>query len=191
MIENLQEFVDKMDSIKKINPLDLSTDQDLTIAIMNLISIEEHLFFSGAKTSDNSFYDLINTVREDRKELMQKIIKSYTGEVWCISKHLLAGCMRLFEVGTKTLSQGQKEEAYNFFSKAYNLYCLFWGLNMNLISNSDTKEEIKKIDKKTSDRIEEGAICTEIKEEQKNTSNETIVSKVKNFVSKSVDCCKE
>lgn len=35
---------------QKVNPKDLSSDQDLSIAIMNLISIEEHLVFSGAKT---------------------------------------------------------------------------------------------------------------------------------------------
>ena len=44
--ENLNEFVERVDSMKKLNPKDLSSDQDLTIAIMNLISIEEHLVFS-------------------------------------------------------------------------------------------------------------------------------------------------
>ena len=42
-IENVKEFVERIDSSKKVNPKDLSSDQDLTIAIMNLISIEEHL----------------------------------------------------------------------------------------------------------------------------------------------------
>ena len=96
-IENVKEFVERIDSSKKVNPKDLSSDQDLTIAIMNLISIEEHLVFSGAKTGKNSFYDLIEEVREKRKNLMQKIIPSYEGEVWCISKHLLASSMRLME----------------------------------------------------------------------------------------------
>ena len=65
-IENVKEFVERIDSSKKVNPKDLSSDQDLTIAIMNLISIEEHLVFSGAKTGKNSFYDLIEEVREKR-----------------------------------------------------------------------------------------------------------------------------
>ena len=84
-IDSVKEFVEKIDSSKKVNPKDLSSDQDLSIAIMNLISIEEHLVFSGAKTGKNSFYDLIRDVREMRKNLMQKIIPSYEGEVWCIS----------------------------------------------------------------------------------------------------------
>ena len=107
--ENVKEFVERIDATKKVNPKDLSSDQDLTIAIMNLISIEEHLVFSGAKTGKTSFYDLIEDVRETRKKLMMKIIPSYEGEVWCISKHLLASSMRLMEVGTKQQSLGNKE----------------------------------------------------------------------------------
>ena len=102
--ESVKEFVERVDATKKKNPKDLSSDQDLTIAIMNLISIEEHLIFSGAKTGKNSFYDMVKDVRELRKNLMLKIIPSYEGEVWCISKHLLATAMRLMEVGTKQQS---------------------------------------------------------------------------------------
>ena len=137
--ENVKEFVEQYDAMKKVNPKDLSSDQDLTIAIMNLISIEEHLIFSGAKTGKTHFFDLIEQIREMRKNLMQKIIPSYEGEVWCISKHLLASSMRLMEVGTKQQSLKHPEEAYKLFNQAYDLYCLFWGLNMNMIDVSDVK----------------------------------------------------
>ena len=110
--EDIKEFIERIDAAKKINPKDLSSDQDLTIAIMNLISIEEHLVFSGAKTEKTSFYDMVENIRELRKTLMQKIIPQYEGEVWCISKHLLSSSMRLMEVGTKQQSLGNKEEAY-------------------------------------------------------------------------------
>ena len=66
-IESVQEFVEKLDAAKKVNPKDLSSDQDLTIGIMNLISIEEHLMFSGAKTGKTQFYDLINEVRAQKR----------------------------------------------------------------------------------------------------------------------------
>lgn len=133
-IKDVDALIAKYDAMKKRDKMDLSSDQDLTIAIMNLIGIEEHLFFSGAKTGRTGYFDLINEVRTIRKELLQKIISSYDGEVWCISKHLLAASYRLMEVGTKQLDLGNKEEAYNFFNKAYNLYSLFWGLAMKLIS---------------------------------------------------------
>ncbi len=189
--ESVKEFVERIDASKKVNPKDLSSDQDLTIAIMNLISIEEHLVFSGAKTGKTAFYDLIEEIRETRKRLMQKIIPSYEGEVWCISKHLLATSMRLMEVGTKQQSLGNKEEAYNLFNKAYDMYCLFWGLNMDMLSLKDTKwmeddiEEVKKI----ADKVSASVV---IKEElQAMPEPKGALSKMKAFVRKAVDCCIE
>ncbi|MFA4942543.1 MAG: hypothetical protein WC564_02810 [Patescibacteria group bacterium] len=171
--KELQTFIDKMDDLKKDNKLDLSSDQDLSIAVMNLISIEEHFFFSGAKTGNADYYDLIKDVREMRKELMQKLIKEYEGEVWCISKHLLAASMRLMEVGTKEMGRGRKEDAYELFSKAYNLYSLFWGLNMKLINTGD----IKKID---------DAALNKHDQEKKG-----FMGKLGDLVQKAINCCLE
>lgn len=188
-IDNVKEFVERIDSSKKLNPKDLSSDQDLTIVIMNLISIEEHLVFSGAKTNKNSFYDLIEEVRELRKTLMQKIIPSYEGEVWCISKHLLASSMRLMEVGTKQQSLHNTEEAYKLFNQAYELYCLFWGLNMNMLNVDDVKwlEDKSAEVKQLSDKIEKASA---VSESPKNEKSGTL-SKMKAFVRKAVDCCIE
>ena len=189
-IENVKEFVEKMDQAKKVNPKDLSSDQDLTIGIMNLISIEEHLMFSGAKTGKNSFYDLIEGIRELRKKLMQKVIPAYEGEVWCISKHLLSSSMRLMEVGTKQLSLGNKKEAYELFDESYNLYCMFWGLNMNMINVDDVKwiEDSKEDIKNIRDKIEI-IDDKDIKVEKK--EDDGAISKMKNFVKKAVNCCIE
>ena len=187
--KNVKEFVERIDASKKVNPKDLSSDQDLTIAIMNLISIEEHLVFSGAKTGKNSFYDLVEEVREKRKNLMLKIIPSYEGEVWCISKHLLASSMRLMEVGTKQESLGNKEQAYDLFNQAYDLYCLFWGLNMNMLNVSDVKwvkdsvEDVKQLTAKVDAELK---VSEKIEEEPK-----TALAKMKAFVRKAVDCCIE
>lgn len=185
--DKIKEFVERIDSSKKVNPKDLSSDQDLSIAIMNLISIEEHLVFSGAKTGKTSFYDLIEDIREKRKTLMQKIIPSYEGEVWCISKHLLASSMRLMEVGTKQQSLGHKEEAYKLFDQAYELYCLFWGLNMNMLNVSDVKWIKESADdiKKLTSRLNTDE---KVNEETKPTS---ALAKMKAFVRKAVDCCIE
>ena len=195
-IENLKDFVEKVDQAKKVNPKDLSSDQDLTIGIMNLISIEEHLMFSGAKTGKTSYYDLIEQVREIRKKLMQKVIPHYEGEVWCISKHLLASSMRLMEVGTKQLSLKNTEEAYELFNQSYELYCLFWGLNMNMINASDVKwiEDSKEDIKNITEQIKE---FNEIKTENTNIANvektkeNSAFSKMKDFVKKAINCCIE
>ena len=192
--KNVKEFVERIDNMKKKNPKDLSSDQDLTIAIMNLISIEEHLVFSGAKTGKNSFYDMVQDIREMRKNLMLKVIPSYEGEVWCISKHLLATSMRLMEVGTKQQSMGNKNEAYQLFNQAYDLYCLFWGLNMNLV---DTKDISWKPD--SLEEVKQTATAiTAVSEETKDVITETpastetsVFGKLKAVVRKAVDCCIE
>ena len=190
-IKNVKEFVEKIDSTKKLNPKDLSSDQDLTIAIMNLISIEEHLVFSGAKTGKNSFFDLIKDIRELRKTLMQKIIPAYEGEVWCISKHLLASSMRLMEVGTKQQSLKHDNEAYKLFNQAYDLYCMFWGLNMNMLDVKDLKwvEDSKEDIAKLSEKLEKAEPLLEKSSENEEPSG--FFAKTKAFVRKAVDCCIE
>ena len=186
--KDVKEFVERVDASKKLNPKDLSSDQDLTIAIMNLISIEEHLIFSGAKTGKNSFFDMVRDIREMRKNLMLKIIPAYEGEVWCISKHLLAASMRLMEVGTKQQSMNHNEEAYQLFNQAYDLYCLFWGLNMNLINTKDVQwiqdstDDVKKLTAKFGIKKD----VTEMSEEPK-----TGFQKMKAFIKKAVNCCIE
>lgn len=188
--KDVKEFVERVDAGKKMNPKDLSSDQDLTIAIMNLISIEEHLVFSGAKTGKTSFYDLIENVRELRKNLMQRVIPEYEGEVWCISKHLLASSMRLMEVGTKQQSLKNTKLAYSLFDQAYELYCLFWGLNMKMLDVKDVKwvednlEDIKKI----SASLEENRTSADKIGKKENVG---FMGKMKAFVKKAVDCCIE
>lgn len=179
--KKINEFVDKVDQMKKQEKMDLSSDQDLSIAIMNLVSIEEHFFFSGAKTGKPEYYDLINEVREMRKELLKKIIKEYEGEVWCISKHLLAASMRLMEVGTKALGQGKKEDAYDLFGKSYNLYSLFWGLNMKMIDAKD----IKKIDDNALNKHDEE------KKVLPAAGKGGIMGALGALVKKAIDCCIE
>ena len=171
--KKLDELIDKYDNMKKQNKMDLSSDQDLTLAIMNLVSIEEHLFFTGAKTKNDQYYDLLKEVRDMRSGLMKNIIKEYEGEVWCISKHLLAASMRLLEVGTKQLGMGKKKEAVAMFGKAYDLYSLFWGVNFKLI---DTKN-IKKIDEKAVN--------------VRDTEKKGFMGKMGDLVRKAIDCCIE
>ncbi|MBP5215236.1 MAG: hypothetical protein J6039_01610 [Alphaproteobacteria bacterium] len=195
--ENVKEFVERVDAAKKLNPKDLSSDQDLSIAIMNLISIEEHLVFSGAKTGKNAYYDLIKDVRETRKNLLQKIIPSYEGEVWCISKHLLATSMRLMEVGTKQQSLGNEEEAYKLFNTAYDMYCLFWGLNMGMVETKDLKwiepdvEEVKKLTVKANEALQNKVVEDVEKEKVVANEGQGALAKMKNLVRKAVNCCIE
>lgn len=130
------DFLKKIEDLKNKKAADLSTDEDLSLAVMNLISLEEHFFFTGSKTQKNEYFVFLQQVRELRKELLAKLMPENEGETWCISKHLLAATMRLLEVGTKT-----KDKKY--FKMAYQVYSMFWGIKLGLI---DAKN-VKKIDK--------------------------------------------
>jgi hypothetical protein len=170
----IEEFLKKVEESKK-GKLDLSSDEDLSVAIMNLISIEEHFFFSGAKTGNEKYFDLLNQARQMRKELLAKLVKDVEpgSELWCISKHLLAASMRLIEVGTKYYQEGKKEEAKDLFSKAYDLWSLFWGLNLKLIDIGEVKK---------------------IKEDQLNVHDKEssgLFVKLRKAVKKIIDCCIE
>lgn len=181
--EEIKRLIQKAEESKRENKLDLSSDEDLSIAIMNLISIEEHFFFTGAKTGKPEYYDLLNSARQMRKELLKRIIKDYEGEVWCISKHLLAASMRLMEVGTKSLGKGDKKEAEDFFKKAYELYSLFWGINLKLVDIGD----VKKIDDvQLSSEFEVNSYNNKPEEKKKG-----FLSNLGEVVNKILDCCRE
>jgi hypothetical protein len=123
----------KLESLKASKGVDLSTEEDLSIAVMNLVSLEEHFFFTGVKTDKPEYFDLLQEVRTLRKELLARLIDRHEGETWCITKHLLATTMRLIEVGTKLHADGRKSEAQEMFARARKTWSLFWALRLKLI----------------------------------------------------------
>ena len=172
-LKKINDLIQKVDEMKKADKMDLSSDQDLSIAIMNLVSIEEHFFFTGVKTRKPEYYDMLQEVRKMRGDLLRKIVKNPEGEQWCISKHLLAASMRLMEVGTKQHGMGNKKEAEELFEKSFDCYSLFWGINMNLVKTDD----IKKID----------AAAVNVHD----TAKKGFLGRLGELVKKAVDCCLE
>jgi hypothetical protein len=168
-----KELMKKVEELKASGTVDLSTEEDLSLAIMNLISLEEHFFFTGQKTGKPEYFNLLEQTREIRKQLLGRMMDKNEGETWCISKHLLAATMRLMEVGTKLQSNGKTEEAQDMFGKSYELYSLFWGLRLKLINTGD----IKQIGENQLNKHDQNG-------ENKPWTKEDIVSKL-------VDCCQE
>lgn len=169
----MEELIEKINKSKASGELDLSMEEDLSIAIMNLISLEEHFYFTAEKTKNDGYFDLMNQVREIRKQLLAKMIDTHEGETWCITKHLLAATMRMMEVGTKLLSSGKREESRDMFKKAYEIYSLFWALRLKLINVSDVK------------KVEDNQLNVH----DKSGSNKQMTKE--DIISKLVDCCKE
>lgn len=169
----MEELIEKVNKLKATGELDLSMEEDLSIVVMNLISLEEHFYFTAEKTENDGYFDLLNQTREIRKQLLAKMIDRHEGETWCIAKHLLAATMRIMEVGTKLQSSGKKEEARDMFKKAYEIYSLFWALRLKLINVADVKKiggnQLNIHDK--SDSL-------------KPATKEELISKL-------IDCCKE
>jgi hypothetical protein len=201
-----KKLLEKVDRAKKENKLDVSDQEDLSVGIMNLIGIEEHLFFTAEKTGKYGYLNLLNETRKMRVELLKKIVKDPEGEIWCTSKHLLSASMRLIEVGTKHLNSGNDKEAKEYFDKAYNLYNMFWALNLNMIDVKTLKDKgiistemIKKIraveelnnieNNKSSEELEYNKGNTQ--EKENNSKDKTFFSKLGDLVKKAIDCCKE
>ena len=125
-----ENFVRTIGEIKDKNGLDLSAGEDLSIALMNIVSLEEHSFFSYVKTKDERFLEVLETCRELRKKLLAKLVKKDDSETWCMSKHLLSSSMRLYEVGNRLLHDNKTDEAKEMYSDSAEMYALFWKLNV-------------------------------------------------------------
>lgn len=166
MEDEVKKWIIKIEQVKK-GEADLSRDEDLSIALMNIISLEEHFYFTAMKTSNQKYLEMLNSIRELRKNLLAKIVTNPQGEEWCISKHLLASSMRLIEVGTKELAKGGTKEANMFFKSAFELYSLFFAINMKMVDAKNLEMNF---------------------EEDKNSG---IMQRFSAVVKKIVDCCKE
>lgn len=173
-MEKISEFLKKVTESNN-SLVDLSSAEDLSIAIMNLISIEEHLYFSAIKTRKQKYLEMLNQAREMRKDLMKKLVVKPQGEEWCISKHLLAASMRLIETGNKYLKENKKDEAWKLFENALELYSMFFALN--LIKG---KEKLKIADLKQfgDEKYGEG-------------KKFRFKGKFSEIIKKIIDCCKE
>ena len=184
----IQHLLDKVKKLERGENLDLSSDEDLSIGVMNLISIEEHLFFTSQKTGKSEYLEVLAEVREMRKSLLKMLIKDYEGEVWCISKHLLSASMRLMEVGTNALGKANLVSAQDLFKKSYQLYSLFWGLNLGLVKPTGATKAAKQVDPVVAERI---ALESKKDAQLVQPTSSSLFSKLGEIVKKAVDCCRE
>ena len=122
----LQQQIEKADNAKKTNVLDLSSDQDLTIGLMNLLFIEDYI-----SNPESNLSQMIAGVRE---KLMNRIVKKSDKNRQILEKLLLES-MQLIDAGDKQSGVS----AYQKYDDAYEKYSLFWGINMGLIDKKDIK----------------------------------------------------
>jgi hypothetical protein len=142
---DFEELKKKVKQMKESGEADLSQGEDLSLAVANLVSLEEHFFFTSEKTHKDEYLDWLHSVREMRKELLKRLMPENEGESWCISKHLLGTMYRLMEVGTKFEGAGAREDAKKMFAYAYELYTVFWGLRLSILDVKDLKKKDDKV----------------------------------------------
>jgi hypothetical protein len=130
----MEEFLAKIKALKEEAGVDLSTAEDLSLAVMNLVSLEEHFYFTAVKTDKDAYFDTALEVRELRKKLLAELLPHHEGETWCAAKHLLAATMRLIEVGNKLQATGDQVKAKTMFERAYKVYAIFWALKLKLVA---------------------------------------------------------
>lgn len=118
---------------------DISKAQDLVMATVNLISLEEHLAFTAMKTGEQDFYEIARNVRKLRIRCLRELVGEPPGELWCSSKHALSAMMRLLEVASK--EDGRKCGEY--LEAAFDLYQLFWLFREASHEVKTSKPEIK------------------------------------------------
>ena len=123
MKKSIADKIVRADNAKKVNPRDLSSDQDLTIGLMNLIAIENI-------APDSQVSEMVVKIR---KKLMTRVVQDT--KLMDESYKMLARAMQLINDGMRALPDAGR--AYKYFDSAYVMYSMFWGLNMGFIEIGD------------------------------------------------------
>lgn len=113
MNKNLMKKVSVADEQRKANPLDLSSDQDLTIALMNLIAIED-------ATPDSQIGEMVRNIR---KKLMARMIADENTQVQ--AREYLSQAVQKMNKAKLTQEAGDNKVAYELYDGAYEAYVLY------------------------------------------------------------------
>lgn len=113
------------------NKLDITLIDDLIEALMNLVSLEEHFWYSYQISKDERNLQFLNKIREMRSKWLSLIVTEgkKPEQRWCESKHALASAMRLREVGTRFLQTNQIKEAKQAFNDVEKLISMVFEIN--------------------------------------------------------------
>ena len=113
MNKSLMKKVSVADAQRKTNPLDLSSDQDLTIALMNLIAIED-------ATPDSQTGEMVRNIR---KKLMARMVADENTQAQ--AHEYLSQAAREMNKAIQFQKTGDKKAAYEKYDATYEAYVLF------------------------------------------------------------------
>lgn len=107
MKQRLRKSVELADTKRKVNPLDLSSDQDLIIALMNLIAIE-----NVAQGSQ-----IAQLVQETRERLMVPMLTRIKSDA-----HACGQALDLLGLSVQNMQEAEKAQISGDFGRANQLY---------------------------------------------------------------------
>lgn len=113
MNKNLKKQVRVADERRKVNPLDLSSDQDLTIALMNLVAIED-------ATPNGQIGKMVRNIRE---KLMARMITDENTQAQ--AREYLSQAVRQMNEANRVQETGDSKAAYELYEAAYEAYVLY------------------------------------------------------------------
>lgn len=113
MNKMLSKKVRVADEQRKVNPLDLSADQDLTIALMNLVAIED-------ATPDSQIGEMVCNIRE---KLMARMIADEQAQAQ--AREYLSQAAYKMDKANKAQEIGDNKVAYELYEAAYDAYVLY------------------------------------------------------------------
>ena len=113
MNKNLMKKVSVADEQRKANPLDLSADQDLTIALMNLVAIED-------TNPDSQIGEMVRNIRE---KLMVRMVADENAQAQ--AREYLSQAARKMNKAIQFQKTGNKKAAYEKYDATYEAYVLF------------------------------------------------------------------
>lgn len=102
-------------ALSGIDSRDISTNEDLAWGVAHLISLEEHCAENYEISRDPRYLASLRSIREERRQAQGRLLPTNApGQNWCITKHLLGGSMRFYEVASKMISDGDGRSAEKF-----------------------------------------------------------------------------
>ena len=105
--------------------LDVSEARDWSYAMSNLIEAEVHLHKTYVETKNDVYLELIEALRQLRKDVFEDFMHNKAPGLWCWSKHMLSLMMQLSEVASKELDEGRTENAKKYFTLSQRVLELF------------------------------------------------------------------
>lgn len=99
--------------------------------------------------------------------------------------------MRVMEVGTKALSAGNTRDAYDLFNKSYELYSLFWGINMDLIDLTGVKKIAPDVYAQCAADTEKNDMAVVSSQGPSVAESKSAVRRLGDWVRNAVNCCIE